>query len=447
MATRRIMRKALTTALLALLSLQVPAQTPVQTPQPAAPGAPALNQPVAPATSENARDVMARVRPAVIQIKGFFGSNSAQAFHGTGFAAAPGGVFVTNYHVVAQQVQYPDKYRLEYRTTDGKTGNIAILAIDVRHDLAVVRAAGIAPDPLKVEPVVPVKGERAYSIGFPLDVGLTITEGVSNGKVEDSFDPRIHYSGAINGGMSGGPALNAAGDVIGINVSGYRFEQLVSFLVPAEHALALLERASKGTPDAKALTRDAAAQLRAHAADLLGALKGKMLTQSAAGYLLPAKLAPFIDCNAAGDPTPNQPILVVGINCAAKAGLYVQQGLFSGDLRYSHYVLSTDKIDPWRFAGKLSELASATGAFGSRRHVGPFACENRVVALKGFDASVMVCTRAYRKLEGLYDFTVRVSSLNNPKRGFASHLDMYGLEFEPGMRFIRRYVEAMEWQP
>ena len=59
----------------------------------------------------------------------------------------------------------------------------------------------------------------------------------------------------------------------------------------------------------------------------------------------------------------------------------------------------------------------------------------------------MVCTRAYRKLEGLYDFTVRVSSLNNPKRGFASHLDMYGLEFEPGMRFVKRYVEFMEWQP
>jgi S1-C subfamily serine protease len=419
--------------------LQKPSPPPAEQPQP--------NQPVAPATSESARDVLARVRPAVIQIKGFFGSNTAQAFHGTGFAAAPGGIFITNYHVVAQQVQFPDKYRLEFRTADGATGTITVLAIDVRHDLAVVRATGFTPEPLKLEPVVPVKGERAYSIGFPLDVGLTITEGVSNGKVEDSFDPRIHYSGAINGGMSGGPALNATGSVIGINVSGYRFEQLVSFLVPAEHAQSLLARALKSKTDATALRRETATQLRAHATELLGALKGKMLTQSAAGYLLPAKLAPFIDCNASGDPTPNQPVQMVSINCSAKAGLYVQQGLYSGDLRYAHYVLTTDKLDAWRFAGKLSDLASATGAFGSRRHVGPFACENRVVALKGFDASVLVCTRAYRKLEGLYDFTVRVSSLNNSKRGFASHLDMYGLEFEPGMQFVRRYVEAMESQP
>ncbi len=402
---------------------------------------------VAPATSENARDVLARVRPAVIQIKGFFGANSAQAFHGTGFAVADDGVFMTNYHVVAQQVQFPDKYRLEYRSPEGKTGTITVLAIDVRHDLAVVRAAGHAPAPLKFEPVVPVKGERAFSIGFPLDVGLTITEGVSNGRVEDSFDPRIHYSGAINGGMSGGPALNAAGEVIGVNVSGYRFEQLVSFLVPALHAQSLLDRSLKQKPNAAALKKDVLTQLRAHATELLGGLQGTMVTQSSSGYHLPAKLAPFIDCNASGDPSPQQPVQMTGINCSAKAGLYVQQGLYSGDLKYSHYIMTTDKLDAWRFANRLSAVATATGAYGSRRHVGPFACENRVVALKGFDASVLVCVRGYRKLEGLHDFTVRVSSLNGSKRGFASHLDMYGLEFDAGMVFIRRYIEAMEWKP
>ncbi len=399
------------------------------------------------ATSENARDVLVHVRPAVIQIRGFFGSNTAQAFHGTGFAVAPDGVFMTNYHVVAQQILYPDKYRLEYRTAEGKTGSITVLAIDVRHDLAVVRATGLAPTPLKLEPEVPVKGERAYSIGFPLDVGLTITEGVSNGKVEDSFDPRIHYSGAINGGMSGGPALNAVGNVIGVNVSGYRFEQLVSFLVPALHAQTLLERSLKQKSTAGALRKEVLMQMRAHATDLIGALNGPMLTQAAAGYALPAKLAPFIDCNASGDPAPDQPVQIVRINCSAKAGLYVQQGLYSGDLKYSHYILSTDKLDAWRFAQRLSGLAAATGAYGSRRHVGPFSCENKIIGLKGFDASVMICVRSYRKLDGLYDFTVRVSSLNGSKRGFASHLDMYGLEFDAGMRFIKRYVEVMEWKP
>ena len=164
-------------------------------------------------------------------------------------------------------------------------------------------------------------------------------------------------------------------------------------------------------------------------------------------YALPAKIAPFIDCNAAGDPAPDQPVQTVRVSCSAKAGLYVQQGLYSGDLRYSHFVLTTEKLDAWRFAKRLTDLASATGMHGSRRHVGPFACENSNVKLKGFDAAVMVCVRAYRKLEGLHDFVVRVSSLNGGKRGFASHLDMYGLEFDAGMAFVRRYMDSMELKP
>jgi len=274
-------------------------------------------------------------------------------------------------------------------------------------------------------------------------VGLTITEGVSNGTVEDSFEPRIHYSGAINAGMSGGPALNSAGEVIGINVSGYRFEQLVSFLVPAEHAVALRDRAPTEPVDIAALANDVSEQMRIHSRNLLGALDGAMATQVTSGYALPAKLAPFIDCNAAGRPVLDDPVQTISINCSAKAGLYLQQGLFSGNIKYSHYVLQTQKLDAWRFTNRLSALTSARGTFGLRQHVGPYACEDRVVSLKGFDASLLVCTRSYRKLDGLYDFTVRVSSLNGTTRGFASHLDMYGLEFEPGMTFIKHYVESM----
>lgn len=399
------------------------------------------------AISESARDALARVRPSVVQIKGFFGGNSAQAFHGTGFAVAPGGILLTNFHVVAEQVLHPEKFRLEYRTTEGKTGSITVLAIDVRHDLAVVRADGFEGGPLALNGTVPAKGERAYAIGFPLDVGLTITEGVSNGRVEDSFEARIHYSGAINGGMSGGPAINTAGQVIGINVSGYRFRQLVSFLVPASHARALIDRARTKPLDPKEARGEVTAQLHTHATVLLGALDNAMVTQNSAGYLLPAKLSPFIDCTAGGDPSPDSPVQLTRVNCAAKAGLYVQEGLSTGDLRFSHYVVTSDKLDAWRFANRLSKLSQATGAFGSRKHVGPYACRDDVVKLNGFDAALMVCVRGYRKLEGLYDFTVRVNSLNESTRGFVSHLDMYGMEYDAGMRFVRRYVEAMQWKP
>ena len=49
---------------------------------------------------------------------------------------------MTNYHVVAQTIHHPGKYRRNYLTAEGKTGAITVLAIDVRHDLALVRAKG-----------------------------------------------------------------------------------------------------------------------------------------------------------------------------------------------------------------------------------------------------------------------------------------------------------------
>lgn len=405
------------------------------------------NEAVPAATSQSAREVLDRVRPSLIQIKGFFGSNTAQAFHGTGFAVAPGGRFMTNYHVVSEQVQHPGKYRLEYRTAEGKTGSVKVLAVDVRNDLALVQAEDYAPAPIVISARPTQKGDRTYAVGYPLDVGLTITEGVSNGKVEDAFEARIHYSGALNAGMSGGPALNAAGEVIGVNVSGYRFQQLVSFLVPAEQASALIDRVGTENNAPPELKKDIVAQLKAHSSKLLSALDGPIKTQVSSGYALPDKLAPFIDCNASGDTATNQPVQMVRVSCSAKAGVYVQRGVQVGDLTYMHFVLSTTKLDSWRFHHRLSSLTSAKGTRGSRQHVGGFACKDSVVALKGFEAGVLVCSRSHRKLEGLYDITVRVSSLNSGSKGFASHLDMYGLEFEAGMKFVQRYIEAMEWRP
>ena len=167
----------------------------------------------------------------------------SSAFHGSGFAVADGRRIVTNYHVVAQAVLYPQQYRLEYLASDGRTGPLHVLAIDVRNDLAVVAADDLELPPLKLRSEIPAQGERAWSIGFPLNLGLTITEGVANGLVENSFEQRIHYTGAINEGMSGGPALDTRGRVYGVNVSVVTGRQLVGFVVPAKHIPGLLARA------------------------------------------------------------------------------------------------------------------------------------------------------------------------------------------------------------
>ncbi len=404
-----------------------------------------LEPDVAAAPSDIARRVLQQVRPAIIQVKGFFGANTGEAFHGTGFAVGEGGLFATNYHVVAEWVHEPDKYRLEYRTPENKTGAIDVLAIDVANDLALVRASGHAPEPLTLATGPSRKGIQAFAVGYPLDLGLTITQGVSNGDVEDAFTRRIHYSGALNGGMSGGPAVDARGDIIGVNVSAYVFSQLVSFLVPSEKVAALIARAPDAPPAPVALQAAVAGQMGAHGADLMARLTGPLTTELTLGYRLPARLASFIDCNADGDVEDDQPSRTTRIACSAKAGVYVRNGLSGGDVSYNHTVLSTQKLDAWRFYRQLSSMTGMAGRFGQRRHVGPYACKRGQLALKGFSADVVTCARAYRKLTGLFDFSVRVVSLDRPRVALVSQLDLYAIGFEGGHDFIRRYLGALEW--
>lgn len=410
-------------------------------------GAGDISSPLPP-PGRDATAVLERIRSSLIQVKMFLGANSAHTSHGTGFAVAPGGYFMTNYHVVAEVVLHPERYRLEYRSPADETGPLEVIAIDVRNDLAVVRAPAHAPAPLPLQAAVPSQGARAFSVGYPLDVGLTITEGVSNGKVPDSFNPRIHYSGALNGGMSGGPTLNADGEVIGVNVSGYLFSQLVNFVVPGAHAVRLRDRAlahgAELPPTSATLEQSLQQQLRGHSKELLAAFDRPFETQVSDGYRLPAKLVPFMECSASGRLEPEEPVQTTRIHCAANAGLHVETGLSSGDLYFVHNVLSTNRLGPWRFFNRLSKFTSAVGHYGQRKHVGPYACRDRIVALKGFDASLMTCVRAYRKLAGLFDFAVRIASMDGARTGFVSHLDMYGVDYDEGMAFLRRYVDAME---
>src|SRR4029077_10835207 len=89
----------------------------------------------------------------------------------------------------------------------------------------------------------PAQGERLYSMGNPLDLGFTVNEGTYNGLVGRSYNERIHFTAALNPGMSGGPTVTAGGLVVGINVATRRDGQLISFLVPARFAATLLQRA------------------------------------------------------------------------------------------------------------------------------------------------------------------------------------------------------------
>jgi S1-C subfamily serine protease len=400
--------------------------------------------------SNAARVRLDRARDSVVQIRGFFGDAATSAFHGSGFAVDDDGAIVTNYHVVSDAVLHPRQYRLEYVTSDNRTGRLQVYAVDVRNDLAIVKADGLKLPPLRLRTQIPSTGARAYSIGFPLNLGLTITEGVANGLVDTGFDQRIHYTGAINGGMSGGPALDAGGGVYGVNVSVIAARQLVGFVVPARHIEPLLARVQ--APLAKTLSPQQArgmvtVQALVHEASVLDPGSQPAATQTVFGFTLPTRMAPAIECNTTGANESSQRLQMEAITCTARAGLLVQRDLEVGSIRIQHRIVRAQALHPLQFAQRVNAMAEGYPRTGSAVNVAPFACKNALVSLDGFEARVTTCARQYRLFSGLYDIAVTVTSINSTQSAVVSQLDLGGVGFEPGMQFVRRFLEAMRWMP
>ena len=159
-----------------------------------------------------------------------------QSSIGSGLLVTAEGLALTNYHVVSQYALEPSTYRLEYAAPDGSRGPLKLQAIDVVNDLAVVQldkpvASFFEFEPRALAGTLP-KGERLFAMGNPLDLGFTIVEGTYNGLVDYSYNEQIHFSGALNPGMSGGPTVTVDGRVAGIDVAKQTRGELVSSSFP-----------------------------------------------------------------------------------------------------------------------------------------------------------------------------------------------------------------------
>jgi S1-C subfamily serine protease len=389
-------------------------------------------------------------RESVVQIRGFFHGSDSSAFHGSGFAVDDGRRIVTNYHVVAPAVLYPQQYRLEYLAGDGRTGRLHVLAFDVQNDLAIVAGENLELPRLRLRTEIPAQGERAWSIGFPLNLGLTITEGVANGLVENSFEQSIHYTGAINGGMSGGPALDRRGRVYGVNVSVITGRQLVGFVVPAKHIPPLLARAAAPLDQslsAQQLRQRVTAQVLSYEAEVLEARPDTPVTQAVRGYVLPTQISRHLECNTVDERSPHGRMRVEAVTCRIPSRVLVQLGQNVGGLLVQHRILQSQGLHPLQFERQVNRIGRGPRRAGTAEHVAPFACRDAIVSLDGFDARISSCVRQYRLFSGLYDFDVTVVSIDNAEQALVSRLALYGVAFESGRRITERYLGGMQWKP
>jgi serine protease Do len=422
---------------------------PVASAVPAAPSAP---------VSLSARKVYEQARSQLVQIRTVLKGRASQTSVGSGFFVTAQGHILTNFHVVSEAALKPEQHDLVYVTADGREAPLAILQLDVLHDLALLRAgdasasaaspAGKRFDALAFRPASEplAQGERIYSLGNPLDVGFAVTQGTYNGLVKRSFYPQIFFGGALSAGMSGGPALDEEGHVVGVNVARRIDGEQVSFLVPAEFATALLERGKDAAPLVGPAYAIVDEQLLKHQA----ALTDRFIQQgwkeaTHPRYRVPVPPDVFMRCWGTSTVSNTGGLDFERSDCVMDTRIFVGD-FTTGTISLRHESYDGTKLGGLRFAARYS-ASFRNEAFErlSRRHQTKPRCEEDYVERDGLPLRAVVCMRAYKKLPQLYDVAVLVATLDQSETGVQGRFDAQGVSFANAQRLAQHYLDAYRW--
>jgi serine protease Do len=420
-------------------------------------GAAALAQ--APAPADPPVAAFSAAKPRLLQIRTLVASAGKQSSIGSGFLVSADGLAITNYHVVSQTALEPDTYRLEYTAADGGRGELKLLVIDLPNDLAVVSldkrdTPFFALDAAATTRGSP-KGERLFSMGNPLDLGFTIVEGTYNGLVERSYNERIHFTGALNPGMSGGPTVTANGDVVGVNVAKQFGGELVSFLVPGRFAAALLQRArDQAAAPPQNFRAEIGRQLGAWQSDLYKSVGDNGFRSVIFGpYEAPETAAPWFTCwaqtNAGSVPKPRAS--VNSTNCNSDTRLFVANDLNTGLIQLSHSYVRAVDLNQFQFATFLSRQSQPRllGGGADRKWYTQQRCHEDFVVTSGArdrpPLRVVWCAHAYRAFDGLYDVSVMAVTEDRGSEALVSRLSLQAVGYDDAMALGKRFLEAVRW--
>ena len=425
-----------------------------QTSTPAAASAPAESAASAPLpVSSSARKVYEQARSQLVQIRTVLKGRASQTSVGSGFFVSTEGHIVTNFHVVAEAALKPERHDLVYVTADGREAPVQILQLDVLHDLALLKADDAAAarpafDALafRAQARSLAQGERIYSLGNPLDVGFAVTEGNYNGLVKRSFYPQIFFGGALSGGMSGGPALDSDGNVIGINVARRVDGEQVSFLVPASFASALLKRGRDAAPIKAAAYGIVTDQLLLHQTALTERfIQQGWKTATHPRYKVPVPSDQFMRCWGSSEPSRTGGLDLERSDCVMDTRIFVGD-YTTGAISLRHESYDGSKLGTLRFAARYS-ASFRNEAFVRLRaeHQTKPQCHEAFVDRDGLPLRAVVCLLAYKKLPQLYDVSVLVATLDQTQAGVQGRFDAQGLSFANAQKLARHYIDAYGW--
>ena len=182
----------------------------------------------------------------------FFGESTSSAAAGTGIIVSEDGYILTNKHVIN------GANKVTVILDDGTTyEDVEVVAADPLNDIAFLKikdASGLNAATLGDSKTINV-GQQVIAIGNALgEYQNTVTAGIisgtgrsvtaydSSGQNSETLSDMIQTDAAINSGNSGGPLVNAAGEVIGVNTATSSSAENMGFAIPISSVKGMLKQ-------------------------------------------------------------------------------------------------------------------------------------------------------------------------------------------------------------
>ncbi|MGK7296799.1 MAG: S1 family peptidase [Candidatus Wenzhouxiangella sp. M2_3B_020] len=313
----------------------------------------------APAQPAEYSELFESLRPGLFTVEVVDRVSNNKNAQGSAFLV-DGSVMATNYHVVSEYVLDPERYSLRFRDSTGRTGKLDVVAVDVVHDLSLVRAVETTPAidadaVFELAGSMPAMGSTVLALGNPYDIGISIVPGTYNGLLENQYRKNIHFTGALNPGMSGGPAVDQQGRVIGINVAGAG--NSVSFLVPVTELVRLMDGAPEQPETLEAMRDRVVERIIEHQAGMVDELlAGDWSPEPFGPMMIPREIRPWVTCSGGGsDAESGTPWLESHSNCTLNDRIYLSRSLDTGPLEMIFGWYSSETLNEFQFANVFEQ--------------------------------------------------------------------------------------------
>lgn len=205
--------------------------------------------------------------------------------------------------------------------------------------------------------------------------------------------------------------------------------------------------------DAKATREEIGRQLLAYQAQFVKDLRSpqsapliKKKTSKLGSFQIVERDVPWLSCwarsNAEAKPKPR--FLSSSNSCGANADIFLAGDWFTGQYRYGHAIFINEDLSALQFPYVLRE-SMRIGNERPKRYTAP-QCTQQFLNELGPKISqrVTICSRAYRDIESIYDFSVALISQNGTKDALVSEMRVQGVSWDNGLLMVGDFIKSVQ---